>query len=141
MGRFALSGAFGNIGPEAFAGDETALMMAWLGATAKSVELSIVDAGLAERLLAMQADEQGVPAEALREQGAMMARGMLPAMLGGTPESRALGDALAAFVTKPGELDLVVRSVDPAGIPLMEFTMVDNPMAFLPRISIEAEAR
>lgn len=141
MGSFAVSGAFGNIGPEAFAADETAMMMAWLGATAKSVELSIVDAGLADRLLAMQADEQGVPAETLREQGAMMARGMLPAMLGGTPESRALGDALGAFVTEPGELDLVVRSTDPAGIPVMELTMIENPMAFLPRISIEAEAR
>ena len=92
MGRFALSGAFGNIGPRPFVGDETALMMAWLGATAKSVELSIVDAGLAERLLAMQADEQGVPAEGCAEQGARMmsARHCLPGCSAARLESRAI---------------------------------------------------
>ncbi|WP_349367407.1 hypothetical protein [Salinarimonas sp.] len=141
MGRFALSGAFGGIGPEAFAGDETAMMMAWLGATAKSMQISVSDEGFAERVLAFQADEQGVPAEDLRAQAAMMSRAMLPAMLGGTAEARALGDALAAFVEAPGELDVKVTSTDPAGIPVMEFTAVENPMEFLPRISIEAESR
>lgn len=141
MGRFSLSGAFGGIGPEAFSGDETAMMMAWLGATAKSMQISVADEGLAERVLAFQADEQGVAAEDLRAQAAMMSRAMLPAMLGGTAEARALGDALAAFVEQPGELDVTVTATDPGGIPVMEFTTVDNPMALLPRVSIEAEAR
>ncbi|MGJ3265073.1 MAG: hypothetical protein ACFE0R_17760, partial [Salinarimonas sp.] len=141
MGRLALSGDFGNVGPGAFSSDQMVAMMTWLGATAKSLRVSVVDEGLAERLLAMQAAEQGVSAEDLRSQGAMMARAMLPAVLGGTPEARALGDAVASFVEAPGELDVVVTSADPAGIPVMDLGQTQNPLELLPLVTIEAQAR
>ncbi|GGK49051.1 hypothetical protein [Salinarimonas ramus] len=141
MGSVRLTGAFGNIGEAAFATDQMAMMMAWLGATAKNVSVNVVDEGLAERVLEMQASAQGVSAEDLRGQGAMMARAMLPAMLGGTPEARALGDAIAAFVETPGELDVVVTAKEPTGIPVMQLGQTENPMDLLPLVSIEAQAR
>ncbi|WP_156917643.1 hypothetical protein [Salinarimonas rosea] len=141
MGRFGLAAEFGNIGPGVFSGDQMAAMMAAAAATARKVSVSIADAGLTERLLEMQAGRMGATADDLRGQGVMLARTMVPAALGGTPEALALGEALATFLEAPGELDVSVSAVDPAGIPLAAAMQTDDPLSLLPLVTIEAQAR
>ncbi|WP_372423096.1 hypothetical protein [Salinarimonas chemoclinalis] len=141
MGRFGLSAEFGDIGAGIFSGDQMAVMMAAAAATARSVSVSIVDEGLTERLLEMQAGRMGVGANDLRGIGVMTARTMVPAQLGGTPEAIALGEALATFLEAPGALDVSVTAIDPAGIPFAAVMQTDDPRALLPLVTIEAQAR
>ncbi|MGP9818942.1 hypothetical protein ACTZWW_02910 [Salinarimonas sp. NSM] len=141
MGRFGLAAEFGNIGAGIFSGDQMAAMMAAAAATALSFSVSIADEGLTERLLDMQAGRMGVGADDLRGMGVMAARTMVPAQLGATPEAIALGEALATFLEAPGELDVSVTAVDPAGVPLAAAMQTEDPRELLPLVTIEAQAR
>lgn len=142
MGGVVITALLGDIGPEIFSTDENVSQMAALQSTLRRVTLSVVDEGLAERGLAYAAAMQGVEAEALRAQVAGAAGGMLPMLLGGTPDSFSLGQAVSTFVREPGELDLVITSNDPAGIPMLSLMgLASDPQQLLGLVTITAEAR
>lgn len=141
MGSVAFTARLGGIGPEIFSTDPLAQQMALFQSDLRALSLSIVDEGLAERALAFAAQMQGVSPENLRTQVAGAAGGMLPMMLGGTPQSFALGEAVSTFVNTPGTLDITVTAKNPAGVPMIELaTAANNPQAALALFDIEATA-
>ena len=71
----------------------------------------------------------------------MMSQMMLPAMLGGGPQAQGLAEAVGQFLENPGELEIAVESIDPAGIPIMELGTMSAPAALMERIEIDAQAR
>jgi len=141
MGSISLRGVIGNIGEEAFSGDETTRLMAMMGATSKNAQLMIEDRGIAERLLAMQAAMMGTDPAAARQQLGALTQLMLPEMLGGTPEARQLANELSRFVQDPGELEISIVSRRPDGVPLLEITTAPAPAAVLEQFDVTIEAR
>jgi hypothetical protein len=141
MGVISLRGVIGGIGEEAFIGDETARLMAMMGATAKNAQLVIEDRGIADRLLAMQAAMMGTDPAAARQQLGALTQLMLPEMLGGTPEARQLANELSRFVQDPGELEISIVSRRPDGVPMLEITTAPAPAAVLEQFDVTIEAR
>ncbi len=141
IGSVSLRGVIGGVGPQAFTGDEAARLMALMGASVKNLHVMVEDRGIAEILLTVQAAEMGVSPDEARQQLGMMSQMMLPAMLGGGPQAQNLAEAVGSFLENPGELEIAIEAIDPAGIPLMELGTIDAPAALMERIEIDAQAR
>lgn len=141
IGSVSLRGTIGGVGPQAFTGDEATRLMALMGATVKNLHLMVEDRGIAEILLTLQAAEMGVSPDQARQQLGMMSQMMLPAILGGGPQAQSLAEAVGQFLENPGELEIAIEAIDPAGIPLMELGAMNAPAELMQRIEIDAQAR
>lgn len=141
MGSLALRGVVGGIGPGLFSADDDERMGALFSGAVKNVHLMFENRGVVERLLALQADGMGMRPEDVAMQFGAMAEGMLPAMLGGSDQARALGQAVAAFLRSPGEIEVSAQSRDPEGVPVFEFMMMSSPAALMEQIDLTAIAR
>lgn len=141
IGSVSLRGTIGGVGPQVFAGDEAMRLMALMGASVKNLHLMVEDRGIAEILLTLQAAEMGVSPDQARQQLGMMSQMMLPAILGGGPQAQSLAQAVGQFLENPGELEIAIEAIDPAGIPLMELGAMNAPAELMQRIEIDAQAR
>ena len=109
-----------------------------LGAAAQSLALEIQDRGLLDRVLAMQARQRGGAVEGVRIEYAAYARLGIPHVLGSTPGATELGQAVARFITRPGQLRLGVKPLEPAGLTAAEMTATEDPATLLGRIALTA---
>jgi hypothetical protein len=140
MGTAVLRGVIGNVGKDVFNVDPAVAMVAVVGATARSVELSVENNGLFDRLLAQQAKKQGKSADDLRREYGMAAAVAVPAMLDKSPSAKSLGQAIARFIAKPGRLTISARAKDAAGLGLSDLIGAPNPAAILDKLEITATA-
>lgn len=141
IGSLALRGVLGGVGPDLFSADDDERMGALFSAAVKNVHLMFENRGVVEQLLALQADGMGMRPEDVAMQFGAMAEGMLPAMLGGSDQARALGQAVAAFLRSPGEIEISAQARDPEGVPVFEFMMMSSPAALMEQIDLTAIAR
>jgi hypothetical protein len=116
-------------------------MAALAGATARSLEIALEDAGLFGRLVGREAERQKRSADDLRREYGVAAAIGVPAMLGSNPGARAVGQAVARFVARPGRLTVTATTKDPAGLGLADFLSVADPMTLLGRLDVTASAR
>ena len=138
MGTAKLRAVVGNVSRDLFGRDPEAATRAALGATAQSLDLDIQDRGLLDRVLAMQARQRGVAAEDVRIEYAAYARLGIPQMLGSMPGATELGQAVARFITRPGQLRLGVKPLQPAGLSAAEVAATEDPATLLGRIAVTA---
>ena len=139
MGSAKLRAVVGNVSKDLFGRDSDAATRAALGAAAQSIDLDIQDRGLLDRILAMQARQQGVAAEDLRIAYAAYARLGIPEVLGPTmPGATELAQAVARFITKPGQLRLRAKATQAAGLSAADVTAAGNPATLLGRIDLTA---
>jgi hypothetical protein len=143
MGVVEAHALLGNISKDVFSGDPAMAQVALIGATAKSIDLSIVNDGLFDRALALQAKKQGRTPDDLRKEYGSAAAVAIPAMLGGGKGAKDLGAAVARFIAKPGRLDVKAAAKDPAaGIGLADFMAAGGePAALMEKIDITATAQ
>jgi hypothetical protein len=140
MGRLAAKAVFGGIGREAFDPDSTMAMIALFGATAKSLDLTLDNAGIVERLIERTAKQQNKSPDAVRREVAAAATTMIPMMLGSSDQSRALGQAIARFVAKPVRLRVSAKAKNPEGLGFSDIAGADTPARFLSKLDIKAVA-
>ncbi|WP_187275301.1 hypothetical protein, partial [Methylobacterium sp. WL120] len=138
MGTAKLRAVVGNVSRDLFGRDPEAATRAVLGATAQSLDLDIQDRGLLDRVLAMQARQRGVAAEDVRIEYAAYARLGIPQMLGSMPGATELGQAVARFIMRPGQLRLGVKPLQPAGLSAAEVAAAEDPATLLGRIAVTA---
>ncbi len=139
MGSAKLRAVLGNVSKDLFGRDSDAAMRAALGATARSLDLDVQDRGLLDRILAMQARQQGVAAEDLRIAYAAYARLGIPEVLGPTmPGATELGQAVARFIIRPGQLRLRAKATQGAGLSAADVAAAENPATLLGRIDLTA---
>jgi hypothetical protein len=137
MGGVTLRGTVGDVTKDAFASDSA---VAWLGATARSLEFTVEDKGLAERLLAQEARRQKTSPEDLRRAyGAAAAIGM-PALLGNSSQAKAVAQAVARFLAKPGRLVITAKAKDAAGLGAADVAALGDVASVLDKIDITARA-
>jgi hypothetical protein len=140
MGNLVLRGVVGNLSREAFSGDEALAAIAWTGATARSLDIVVRNGGLLERVLGQQAAAKKRSIDDMRREYGMAAVVAIPVMLGNSPASKALGQAVARFVAKPGTLTVQLRTRDPAGLGVADFIGAPDPTSIIEKVEINATA-
>jgi hypothetical protein len=140
MGSASLRGAIGGVTKDVFSTDNAVALVALLGATLKSAELKIENGGLVEKLLAQEAAKQKKSADDLRKEFGMIAAVAIPAMLGNSGQAKAIGQAVARFVAKPGKLAIAARTKDPAGLGMADLALIGEPGAILDKLEVTATA-
>jgi hypothetical protein len=130
----------GNVVRDLFTTDKAKAAVAALAVAAKSIDVSLTNSSLFERLIAQQAKEQRRKPEDVRAELAAGASLMVPMMLGDHPAARMLGPILGKFVADPKNLKLTVTAKDPVGVGATDFIAAANPMDVLKKVDIKASA-
>jgi hypothetical protein len=141
MGSVSLSAELGNVGKELFGipGDGSYNpLLTFAEATARSLHVTVENNGLFERYIALDARRQKKTPEAVRKEYGAAASLAVPIMLGNSAQAKALGQAVARFIAKPGRLVIEARAKQPAGLPLLEIAGTAEPSAILERIELTA---
>lgn len=140
MGTARITGTIGGIGKEVFDPEPMVSSLALLGASAKSLALTLENGGLFQRFVDQQAKAQSLkPEELQREYGTAAMLG-IPAVLGGSPSAKALGQAVSRFVVKPGRLSVSAAAKDPGGLGLIDFSTTPSPGKIFDRLDVSATA-
>lgn len=140
IGAVGLGADFTHVSPDLFQQDTTRAAMALLGMRALRLDITVEDAGLADRLVARQARLSGAKPEDVRRQyGGAASFGVMMA-LGTSPGAQTLGTALTRFVTKPGQLKVTLTAKDPAGLGMADLVMGPDPRAILDQVEVTAAA-
>lgn len=114
--------------------------MALLGATAKNVELKLQNLGLAEKLIENEAKKSKRKVEDVRREYGMMASLGLAAILGPSDGAKALANAIARFVAKPGTLTVKANAKTATGLGLADVITLGDPTEIFDKIDVEATA-
>lgn len=115
LGKVSVSGVIGNVPKEAFFGDEFVRQAALLGAVLKSAEIRIENTSLMQKIITAEAKTSG---QSEGEMKSMLIAGAavgIPAMLGNSPASKALANAVAKFLADPKTLHITASSKDGVG--------------------------
>jgi hypothetical protein len=141
IGMFAtkLTAEIANVPKEIFTPDKAIAAVAALGVSAKTVNLTVTNESLFEKLIAKQARETKRKPEDVRAEIAAGATLVVPMMLGDHPAAKTLGSVLGKFVAEPKNLKINVTAKG-AGIGATDFLAVANPMDILKKVDITASA-
>jgi len=140
MGSLRLTGLIGNVSPDLFSPDEAVASAALIGAKAKAASAVIENRGLVERYLEKAAKEAGTSPDSLRKLYAGATPLVLSGMIGNSEQSRALGQAIARFIEKPGRLTIEAQPKNSVGFGLMDVMLASAPKAALEKLKITAKA-
>lgn len=140
MGSAVIRGIVGNVSRGVFAPEKTAAMMSLLGATAKSLEIAVEDKGLFNRVLGRQAQTQKRGVEDVRKEYANAAQIGIPAILGNSPNAKALAAAIAKFIAKPNRLVLTAKAKSAAGYGFADYMGGSDPASVLNALDVTAVA-
>ena len=140
MGSVVLRAVLGNVTRDLFNPDTALASVAALSVTAKSLELGIDNRGLFERFVAREGKRQKRNPEDIRREYGMAAAVGIPAILGNSAPAKALSQAIAKFVAKPGRLMLKARAKQPAGYGMADFAAGSDPSSILNALDITATA-
>lgn len=142
MGKATVSAVVGNVTPDLLSSEEAVRNAAGMALTVKNLAVTVDNAGLADKLLAEEAAKQNKSPDTLKTEYGMIATVGVPSFLGGSPESKALGAAVARFIAKPGQLSIKAAAKDPTGFGLADYGATGGqPAAILEQINLSAEAK
>ncbi|MGE3246007.1 MAG: hypothetical protein AB7J19_06715, partial [Beijerinckiaceae bacterium] len=136
-GVLSLTGVFGNIDGAAFNGDKRQRMMALMAGDADNITIKFVNNGLFDKALAFYATMKGSQPDAVKQELAGMAGGMLPMFLGGDAGAMQSAGAVSEFVKSPKNLTISVKG-KMGPVPFRDLAAGQNPMAVLSKLKIEA---
>lgn len=138
LGSARLSGIIGNVPKDLFSSNMALVQAAAFGALIQSADLKIINLGIFEKALAMQAGQTSqTPAQLQQTLVAGAAMGVT-AMLGGGTAARDLGNALAKFAAEPKNLRITARAK--AGLGASDLMLLSNPAALLEKLEVSAAA-
>lgn len=140
MGTATLRGVIGRVSRDVFDVDTAVASVALLGASAKAIELTVENRGLFERIVAREAQRQKRPAEDVRREYGMAASVGIPAILGNGAAAKALAQAVARFVAKPGKLVVQARAKQQSGFGVADYMANPTPAGVLESIDLTASA-
>ncbi|MEL6063227.1 MULTISPECIES: hypothetical protein [unclassified Methylobacterium] len=140
IGTVRLSGTLGGIGPELLSGTLPAATLLMFSGSAKTLDLTVENAGLFERFLTAQAKDLSLKPDELRKEYVTASLLGVPIILGNGPAARAIGAAMGQFVMKPGKLVLHAKAKEPAGIGFIDLGAARSPALVLDRLDVDAKA-
>jgi hypothetical protein len=129
-----------NVSRDLFSLDKAKMAVAALAVSARSLDVSLTNNSLFERVIAQQAKDLRRKPEDIRAELAAGATLIVPMMLGDHPAARTLGPILGRFVAEPKNLKVTLTAKDPAGLGATDFIGTANPMDLLRKVDITATA-
>lgn len=139
-GTLALTGLFGNIGPDAFRGNTgMARIGALLGGDVSNISLDYKDSGLFEKALVFYAKMSGKDPQGVRTEWAGMVAGVLPMLAGGDASIVKASAALAEFVRQPRNLNISIKGKS-GPVSFSELQALRDPKAALEKIDLTVTA-
>ena len=140
IGTVRISGLLGGIGPELLSGSVPASTMLMFSGSAKALDVSVENAGLFERFLAVQSKDLSLKPDELRKEYVTASLLGVPVILGNTAAAKGIGAAMGQFVMKPGKIVLRAKAKDAAGIGFIDLGAARSPAAVLDLLDVEAKA-
>lgn len=138
-GSLRLSGAFGNIEPALFIGDQAARATAALAGDVRLLNLQYVDAGLFAKSVAFYAASVGKAPANVRSEWAMLVGGVVPILTGGDPAGFRIAEAVSAFIREPGSFSLSLKGK--AGpLRVADFESLSDPASFFRKVDLSVVA-
>ncbi len=137
-GAIKLKAQFASVDKGAFSGVAPEMMMGLMGGSVGPVEISIADAGLAQKIIAFAAAQSGKQPAAFQAELSAMVRQMGPMVIGGAPNAVAISDAVARFVAAPASITVALKPKT-GTIPVMELAQITDPMAFTAKIDLDVQ--
>src|SRR4051812_30596112 len=141
LGSATMAGTLGHVSRDVFSPDATMAVVALAGTTAQSLDLTLQDDGLFDRVIAREAGRKNRSPEELRRDYGVAAAIGVPAMLGNVAGARVLGNVIARFIARPGRLVIHLEAKDGAGIGLADLSSGADPAAILDRLEVAATAQ
>ncbi len=139
MGSVNLTGTLSNVSRDVFDPDTAVASVALVDAKAKSVDLTVQNAGLFERYLDKTAKEQKTTPESLRRTYGTAAAVAIPAIIGNSDQAKTLSQAIARFIAKPGRLTINAQAKDPNGLGVADLMTLTEPADALRKLNITAK--
>ncbi len=137
MGAATLSAQLENVSGAVFAATPVISKAASLAVALKSIDLTLENGGLVDRLVFLAAREEKKPEEKARAEYAKAAATAIAALFGEGEKAKNIGAAVAAFVERPGRLH--VRLASKKGVNGLE-AFARKPADILEGVEIEAVA-
>jgi hypothetical protein len=139
MGALKLTGSLTNVSKDVFAPEPAVAQAAALAALVKSVNVTITDQGLLNRMIVEEAKRSGRTPDAVRSEWVTAAGVGIPAALADAPAGRTLGAAVSKFIASPKVLHISANA--PNGVGAAEFMLFSqDPAGFLKRMDVQASA-
>jgi hypothetical protein len=139
MGAWKLKGLLANVSKDVFAPEPAVAQAAALSALVKTVDLTVTDQGLLNRMIANEAKRSNRTPDVVRSEWVTAAAVGIPKALGDAPAGRTLGSAVSKFIAKPNTLHITAAA--PNGIGAAELMLFSqDPAAFLKRMDVQASA-
>jgi hypothetical protein len=138
LGSATLAIEVADVPVEAFTGALPVAEAAWLAAVVKSADLRVVDAGLLDKEIALEAARNHVAADEQRRNLVAAVAAELPRLLGPSPAAAGITQALEAFIRLPKSLHIVARSAE--GLSTADFATMKSPDDLLRRLDVRAAA-
>lgn len=136
MGGLSASVTLGNVSKDIFASNTSLMTAAALGALLKKVEIGVVNEGILDKALIMEAAKEKQTPEAFRTMIVAGASVGITSALGDSPASRAIANAVAKFIAAPKNLKLLATSAK--GLGAADLGLLDDPAALLEKIDVKA---
>lgn len=135
MGAATLDVTFGDVSSAVFSSMPIVAKAAALASSVKSAALTVEGGGLVDRVLALEAKQDGKPLDRLRADYAKSAAIAVAALLGGGEKAKKIGEAVSAYILKPKRLH--VRLASEKGINALD-VMAKQPSEILEDLEVEA---
>ena len=138
LGALKITGTIGNLSKELFSSNLALAQATALGALVKSLDINFENLGGVEKGLALQAKQSGQSVQDVKQMLVAGAAVGIPAMMGNSSASKAIGNAVAKFLADPKTLRISARSRD--GLGASDLMMLSDPLALLDKVEISASA-
>ncbi|MDP4594120.1 MAG: hypothetical protein NWT00_06085 [Beijerinckiaceae bacterium] len=135
----SIAGTFGNIDKTAFTGDKRQRLGALMGGDVDDVTIKVINNSLLDKALVFFAKMKGADPQAIKQQWAGMAGGMLPMVLGGDAGALQSAQAVTDFIKTPKNLT-ITASGKAGPVPFSTFAQTTNPMQMFSKLKVEAVA-
>ena len=138
LGALKISGTIGNLTKDLFSKNLALAQATALGALVKSLDINFENLGGVEKGIALQAKQSGQSVQDVKQMLVAGAAVGIPAMLGNSSASKAVGNAVAKFLAEPKTLRISARSRE--GLGASDLMMLSDPMSLLDKVEITAGA-
>ena len=139
LGKLTLAGTIGNVSKDIFNTDTNIATAAALAAVVKNLDVKLENAGILDKIIAVQAKAQGKSADAFKKELIAMASFGVPALLGGDGATgKVVANALSKFIADPKRLH--VSATSKSGLGAGDIGLIQNPADLLKKVDISAGA-
>ena len=139
VGALGIKAEIGNYEKPKGVDASEAQTQALLSSTIASLQFSFANSGVFEKSVAILSKRQGKSPEALKAEWGAISTAMLPALLGGDPAAKVIGDAVSKFIANPKTITIGATAKG-APVKVQDLAAAKSPQDVLSKITVSASA-